>query len=120
MPNEQRKRQWKSGNEHVRDKHEGVTAVLTRAAYDRAYRSRLLSRNQEVVRAAFNEEGQFENLPADFSLTCFEREGTEDTSTDNIVVLMLPAPYDLPPGGEPSTADVTRYWQCTYQPYLEG
>lgn len=120
MASEHGKRQWKSGNEHSQDKHAGVTAVLARAAYDRGYRARLLSRNQEVARAAFNEEGGFESLPPDFNLTCWQRAGTDDTSTDNVVVLLLPAPYELPPGGEPTKPDVSQYWQCTYIPYLEG
>ena len=120
MANEHGKRQWKSGKEHAQDKHAGVTAVLARAAYDRGYRGRLLNKNQEVAKAAFKEEGGFESLPPDFNLSCFQREGTDDTSTDNVVVLLLPAPYDLPPGGEPSQPDANQYWQCTYKDYLES
>ena len=117
MPDETAKRRWTRGN--AKDKHAGVTAVLTRAAHDRGFRDRLLSKDQEVARAAFAEEGKFEDLPANFSLTCFEREGTDERASDNVVVLMLPAPYELPEGGRALEADISQYWTCTYRDYLE-
>ena len=117
MPDEHASRRWARGN--AKDKHAGVTAVLTRSAHDRGYRERLLSKDQEVAQAAFMEEGGFEELPADFSLSCFEREGTDDTSSDNVVVLMLPPPYELPPGAKALEGDISQYWTCTYIDYRE-
>jgi hypothetical protein len=115
MPNET-KREWKSGDEYVDDKLAGVTAVLTRAGYDKEYRARLLSKDPEIVKAAFAEEGAF-NLPADFRIECFERSGANAGATDNTVMLVLPKEYELPPGTDAMQADSREHWQCTYQPY---
>ena len=117
MPDERATRRWARGN--AKDKRAGVAAVLARAAHDRRFRERLLSKDPEVARAAFAEEGKFEALPPDFSLACFERAGTGDRSTDNVVVLTLPAPYELPEGGKALEADISQYWACTYVDYVE-
>jgi hypothetical protein len=115
MPNE-RKREWKSGDEYVDNKIAGVTAVLTRAGYDKEYRARLLSGDPETVKKAFAEEGSFD-LPPDFRIECFERAGGDAASTDNTVMLVLPKEYELPAGADPMQADSREYWQCTYHPY---
>ena len=118
MPNETTKREWKTGDAYVEGKHAGVTAVLTRAGHDKEYRERLLSKDPETVKAAFAEEGAFD-LPADFRIECFERAGGNPSATDNTVMLVLPAAYDLPSGSEPFPAPAKEYWHCTYIPYRQ-
>ena len=117
MP-DQEKREWKSGDEYVEQKHAGVTAVLTRAGHDKEYRARLLSMDPKTVQAAFVEEGHFE-LPPDFRIECYERAGSSPAATDNTVMLVLPEAYNLPEGSDPPQADSREHWNCTYRPYRE-
>lgn len=116
QPDDEPKRQWKTGSEYEQGKRDAVTAVLVRAAIDKDYRARLLSKCPQEVIDAFNEEGNFEKLPYGFRLECFERgKDIEPAQTDNAVMLVLPelgSDVVLPKGG-------AQYWQCTYLPYAE-
>jgi hypothetical protein len=113
------KRHWIKGDQYIKEKHAGVRDVLIRAAYDAPYRKRLLCKDDPTtVQTAFNEAGNFEQLPADFRIECFEREGADEGVTDNTVMLVLPEAYQLAQGGKPTKYPVTKYWNCTYRPYL--
>jgi hypothetical protein len=115
MAQDEPKRQWKTGTDYELGKRDGVTDILTRAAIDKDYRARLLSKVPADVVEAFIEGGNFESVPYGFRVECFEREGTDDARpTDDAVMLVLPEASSqnvkLPDGGP-------QYWQCTYLPY---
>jgi hypothetical protein len=108
------KREWKHGHQYAEEKRDGVRDVLTRASYDKPYRDRLCSKDPEKVKTAFNEEGHFEELPPDFNITCWEREGVDDLPTDNTVILVLPKYSPQKPSTPP---DVDEGWKCTWPAY---
>jgi hypothetical protein len=108
------KKEWKPGKEYVQEKRDGVTELLVRAGYDEQFRRRLLSNNPAMRRQAFAEGGDFENLPDEFVVECWEREGAVEAETDNTVCLILPV---FQSGNVQRPVDVDKFWLCTWNPY---
>jgi len=117
MKTRKTKRTWKSGNQYLKDKRDGVGDVLTRAAYDARFRAKLLSKNRLKAKKAFMTAGRFNALPKNFHLKCWERDGADPSVTDNTVHLVLPE-YQKLPGGAPQIAvDPDMWWRCTWPAY---